>query len=56
MLGRKALDTPMDPNLKLGNDPSGELVEKRSYHRLVGKLIYLAHTGPNSTFAISVVS
>jgi hypothetical protein len=31
-------------------------VEKGQYQRLVGKLIYLAHTRPNISYAVSVVS
>ena len=31
MLGSKAVDTPMDPNLKLSDDPGGDLVEKGRY-------------------------
>ena len=56
MLESKAVDTPMDPNQKLSDDPSGEPVEKGRYQRLVGKLIYLSHTRPNIAFAVSVAS
>ena len=31
LLGSKAIDTPMDPNTKLSDDPSGEPVEKGRY-------------------------
>ena len=56
MLGSKAADTPMDPNSKLIDDPSGEPVDKGRYQRIVGKLIYLSHTRPDIAFAVSVVS
>ena len=56
MLGSKACDTPMKRNQKLGDDSSGELVDRGSYQRLVGKLIYLSHTRPDIAFAVSVVS
>ena len=56
ILGSKVLDTPMGPNVKLGDNPCGELVDKGSYQRLVGKLIYLAHTRPDIAFAESMVS
>ena len=44
MLGCKSNDTPIDPNLKLDEDPNGTLVDEGSYQRLVGKLIYLCYT------------
>ena len=56
MLGSKAVDIPMDPNQKLTDDPSGELVENERYQRMVGRLIYLSHTRPDIAFAVSVVS
>ena len=55
MLGCKPAETPMEPNLKLGLCESKE-VNKEQYQRLVGKLIYLAHTRPDIAFAVSVVS
>ena len=55
MIGSKAMDTPMNPNLKLGDDPNGEPVDKGRYQRLEGKLIYLAHARPDIVFAVSVV-
>ena len=36
MLGSKACDTPMEQNQKLGDDSSGELVDRGSYQRLIG--------------------
>ena len=63
MLGCKAVDTLMDPNQKLNDDLSGEPVDKGRYQRMVGKLIYLSHTGIylshtglDIAFAPSVVS
>ncbi|XP_052185229.1 uncharacterized mitochondrial protein AtMg00810-like [Diospyros lotus] len=54
LLGSKATNTPLDPNLKLG--PSDNpLVDKGRYQRLVRKLIYLSHTWPDIAFAISLV-
>ena len=44
MLGCKPTDTPMDSNDKLRNEEDSLLVDKGKYQRLVGKLIYLAHT------------
>ena len=56
MLGSKACDTPLELNKKLSEDSNGELVDRGSYQRLVGKLIYLSHTRPDIAFAVSIVS
>ena len=55
MIGCKLVETLIEPNLKLGLE-GGKEVNKEWYQRLVGKLIYLAHTSPNITFTVSVVS
>ena len=34
----------------------GKKVDKRRYHKLVGKMIYLSHTRPDISFSIGVVS
>ena len=46
----------MDPNHKLGEDKEEPMVDKRMYHRLVGRLIYLAHTRPDITYSVSMIS
>jgi hypothetical protein len=54
MSGCKPTDTPMDPNVKLwekGDTP----IDTGRYQKLVGKLIYLAHTRPDIVFSVSVV-
>ena len=51
-----SVDTPMDSNVRLGDDTNGEPVDKGSYQRLVGKLIYLTHTRSDIAFAVSVIS
>ncbi|KAG8497290.1 hypothetical protein CXB51_008531 [Gossypium anomalum] len=56
LLGSKPGETPMEPNLKLGNDKDGEEVDRGRYQRLVGKLIYLSHTRPDIAFGVSVIS
>ncbi|KAH9763108.1 protein kinase domain-containing protein [Citrus sinensis] len=53
--GCKPIDTPVEYNLKLGEGEKA-LVDARRYQNLVGKLIYLSHTRPDITFAISIVS
>jgi hypothetical protein len=55
MLGCRLVATPIDLNHKLCAE-SGDPVNKESYQRLVGRLIYLCHTSPDITYAISVVS
>jgi Reverse transcriptase (RNA-dependent DNA polymerase) len=55
MLGCKPANTPIDPNHKLSGG-RGNQVEKDQYQRLVGRLIYLAHTRPDISYAVSVVS
>lgn len=54
--GCKPVETPIDPNQKLGDSKEGTLVDTSKYQRLVGKLIYLSHTRPDIAFAVSLVS
>ncbi|KAA0067119.1 Cysteine-rich RLK (receptor-like protein kinase) 8 [Cucumis melo var. makuwa] len=56
MLGCRPADTPIEFNCKLGNSDDQVSVDKEQYQRLVGKLIYLSHTRPDISFAVSVVS
>lgn len=56
LLGCRPIETPMDPNIKLGKHEERAFVGKERYQRLVGKLIYLSHTRPNIAFTISLVS
>ncbi|KZV37836.1 hypothetical protein F511_10866 [Dorcoceras hygrometricum] len=56
MSGCRPSDIPMDPNQKLNSATKGASVEKERYQRLVGKLMYLSHTRPDITFAVSMVS
>ncbi|XP_021911413.1 uncharacterized protein LOC110825272 [Carica papaya] len=44
----------MDSTIKLGSKIDDKTVDKGRYQRLVGKLIYLAHTKPDISFAVSV--
>ena len=50
------VDTPIDPNKKLGDLKEGKLVDTLQYQQLVGRLIYLSHTRPDIAFAVSMVS
>jgi hypothetical protein len=46
----------MEENLKLCVHSNQVLANKERYQRLVGRLMYLAHTQPNLAYALSVVS
>ena len=55
-IGCKPISTPMDPNHKLGEAKKEPVVDKRMYQRLVGRLIYLAHTRLDIAYLVSVIS
>ena len=55
-LACKPVDTPINPNHKLGEALDDPTVDKEMYQRLVGRLIYLSHTRPDIAYAVSVVS
>jgi hypothetical protein len=48
--------TPMEENLKLHGDSNQVPTNKERYQRLVGRLMYLAHTRPDLAYSLSVVS
>ena len=48
--------TPMEENLKLCMHSNQVPTNKERYQRLVGRLMYLAHTLPDLAYALSVVS
>lgn len=52
----KPINTPIEFNHRLWDDPDDSMVDRGSYQRLVGKFIYLAHTRPDIAFVVSVVS
>jgi Reverse transcriptase (RNA-dependent DNA polymerase) len=55
MLGCKPAVTLIEQKTRLGAE-AGEPVDRERYQRLVGRLIYLSHTHPDISFAVSVVS
>ncbi|KAF5468706.1 hypothetical protein F2P56_012842 [Juglans regia] len=55
-LACRPVSTPIEPNHKLGEANEDPAVDKEMYQKLVGKLIYLAHTQPDIAYAMSVVS
>ena len=56
MMGCRPASSPMDPNFKLSLESGDLLPDATQYQRLVGRLIYLTHTRPDISFAVSVVS
>ena len=56
MFGCQPVDTPIEEGLNLCVGPNQVSVDKGRYQRLVGRLMYLAHTRPNLSYALSVVS
>jgi hypothetical protein len=56
MVDCKPRETPIDLKHILDNDEEGVTTDKGQYQRLVGKLIYSAHTRPDIAYTVSVVS
>ena len=48
--------TPMTPNAKLTNDPSGESVDVTLYRSMIGCLLYLIASHSDITFSVGVCS
>lgn len=55
-LGYKPANVPIEQNHKICIEEESAKVDKAKYQRLVGKLIYLAHTRPDITYVVNVVS
>ena len=56
MLGCRAAETPIEPNLKLDAARPENTVDQELYQKLVDKLIYWAHIQQDISFAVSLVS
>ena len=54
--GFKPVSTPIDQNYKLGEAKETPTVDKKMYQRLVGRLIYLAHTLLDIAYSASVIN
>jgi hypothetical protein len=55
MLGCRPVTLPIDAKCKLSTE-TGEPMDRERYQRLVDRLIYLSHTRPDISFAVSIVS
>ena len=55
-MGCRTAETPIEQNHQIGSEEESQIVDTAQYQRLVGKLIYLAHTRPDIAYAVSVVS
>ena len=47
LIGCKAAETPIESNMKLQPIKVEEVIDRDSFQRLVGRLIYLSHTCPD---------
>ena len=56
MMASKPIATPIEQNHKLSEALGEKKVDKTMYQRLVGRLIYLAHTRPDIAYSVSVIS
>ncbi|RVW84332.1 Retrovirus-related Pol polyprotein from transposon RE1 [Vitis vinifera] len=56
MSGCQPVNTPIEKGLKLCVEPNQVSTDKGRYQRLVGRLMYLAHTRPDLAYALSIVS
>ncbi|RVW62615.1 Retrovirus-related Pol polyprotein from transposon RE1 [Vitis vinifera] len=56
MSGCQPVNTPIEEGLKLCVEPNRVSTDKGRYQRLVGRLMYLAHTRPDLAYPLSVVS
>ena len=51
----KAMDTPMESNLKLLSDASSESVDATMYRQMIGSLMYLMNTRPDICFDVNTL-
>ncbi|CAJ2665920.1 unnamed protein product [Trifolium pratense] len=56
LLGAKPCTTPMQPHLQLHNTSGTLLSDPTAYRRLIGRLLYLTHSRPEISYAVSKLS
>ena len=56
MLGCKPVDTPIEQNHELEKTWEHVVIECGMFQHLVGKLIYLSHTKPNTAYVVNIIS
>ncbi|XP_071919974.1 uncharacterized protein [Coffea arabica] len=56
MTASKPVGTPIEQNHKLGKAHEDKVVDREMYQRLIGKLIYLAHSKPDIVYSVNVIS
>ena len=56
MMTSKPIATTIEQNHRLSEALGEKKVDRKIYQRLVGRLIYLAHTRPNIAYSVSVIS
>ena len=55
MMASKPVATPIEQNHRLSEAFGEKKVDRKMYQRLVGSLIYLAHTRPDIASSMSVI-
>ena len=56
MMDSKPIATPIEQNHRLSEVLGEKKVDRKMYQRLVGRLIYLAHTRLDIAYSVSVIS
>jgi hypothetical protein len=56
LIGAKPCSTPMQPHLQLHKTSGTPLSDPTAYRRLVGRLLYLTHSRPEISYAVSKLS
>ena len=56
IMASKPVATPIEQNHRLSKALGGKKVDQKMYQRIVGRLIYLAHTRPDIACSMSVIS
>jgi hypothetical protein len=54
MVELKPVCTPMSTATSLGPDEDGKAVDQREYRSMIGSLLYLTATRPDSQFAVGL--